>query len=424
MNHITVALSLKNMKSTKILAVLFLCLVVAFTIGCNKESTPQPIDEESTLETPDNETPDTETPDTETPDSETPDVENYTIPTGTLDEVNFQSQVINELVTDIRNGVYPNRHSLLIFKDEKLVLEEYFTGADENWGFDLGVVQHDSTVLHDMRSVSKSVVSACIGIAIAQGKINSIDAPIFDFFVDYNQHNNAGRQGITIRHLLTMTSGLEWNEDVPYTNPANSELQMINSGDGIDFVLSRAIVEQPGTVWRYNGGNTELLAAILQRATGKNVHDFAKEFLFEPLDISASEWTITPATNSPAGASGLRLTSRGMLKFGMLYQNEGTWGEEQVVPKEWVSASLSSSITRPGGGGYGYQFWIYNYTTLGKTVTIPAAVGNGDQHIYFDKTNNLLVVTTAGNYNLWNIENNAAAVLEEIYQAFDFAESN
>lgn len=336
------------------------------------------------------------------------------------EDAGLDSQIIKELLDSIKTGFYPNRHSVLIYKDDRLVVEEYFSGPDENWGTDIGIVQHEDTVLHDMRSVSKSVVSACIGLAISQGKIKNVDQPVFDFFEDYSQYNNEGREKLTIKHLLTMTSGLQWNEDIPYDNPENSENQMINSGDGIGFVLSRSLVAKPGTVWRYNGGTTELLAEIIHRTSGKNIHEFAKEFLFEPLGITNSEWTISPSTNSPAAASGLRLRSRDMLKFGILYLYEGTWGEKQIVPKEWVNESLTSMIARPDGGGYGYQFWIFDYLIQGKKLTIPAAVGNGDQRIYVDKGNHLLIVTTAGNYNKWNIENNASAILKKIYTCFNF----
>lgn len=348
---------------------------------------------------------------------------NYDITISTLEDVGLDKQIITELVDSIKTGFYPNRHSLLIYKDDKLVSEDYFSGHDEIWGTDIGIVQYDDTLLHDMRSISKSIVSTCIGIAIAQGKIKSVDQPIFDFFEDYKQYNNQGREALTIKHLLTMTSGLKWNEDVPYSNPENSEIQMNRSGDVIGYVLSRELTSEPGTVWQYNGGTTELLAEIIKKVSGINIHEFAKVFLFKPLGISKSEWTISRHTNSPAAASGLRLASRDMLKFGILYLREGQWGTQQIVPKEWVDESLTSHIDRPNGGGYGYQFWIFNYDLQGKTLTIPAAVGNGDQRIYFDKSNNLLVVTTAGNYNKWDIENNASAIFKKIYTSFNFKES-
>ena len=347
---------------------------------------------------------------------------NHDLAITNLETVGLNKQIITELVDSIKAGYYPNRHSLLIYKDDKLVVEEYFSGHDQNWGTDLGFVQHNDTVPHDMRSVSKSIVSACIGIAISQGKIKSIDQPVFDFFEDYKQFNDEGREKLTIKHLLTMTSGLQWNEEISYDNPENSEIQMINSGDGIGFVLSRDLIAEPGTVWKYNGGTTELLAEIIHRVSGKDIHEFAKANLFKPLGILKSEWTISPATNTPAAASGLRLTSRDMLKFGILYQHEGQWDEKQIIQKEWVNASLTSQINRPEGGGYGYQFWILDYLIQGKSLTIPAAVGNGDQRIYFDKENNLLVVTTAGNYNKWDIENNANAALQKIYTSFDLKE--
>ena len=344
---------------------------------------------------------------------------NSDISISTLEDVGLDRQIITELVDSIKTGFYPNRHSLLIYKDDKLVLEDYFSGHDEIWGTDIGIVEYNDTLLHDMRSVSKSIVSACIGIAISQGKIKSVDQPIFDFFEDYKQYNNQGREALTIKHLLTMTSGLKWNEDIPYSNPENSEIQMNRSGDAIGYVLSRELITEPGTVWQYNGGTTEVLAEIIRRVSGINIHEFAKAFLFKPLGISKSEWTISRHTKAPAAASGLRLASRDMLKFGVLYQREGQWGTQQIVPKEWVVESLTSHIARPNGGGYGYQFWIFNYDLQGKTLTIPAAVGNGDQRIYFDKSNNLLLVTTAGNYNKWDIENNASAVLKKIYTSFN-----
>jgi CubicO group peptidase (beta-lactamase class C family) len=346
------------------------------------------------------------------------DARNNDIQLSTLEETGMNSAVINEIIDSISTGFYPNRHSLLIYKNNKLVLEKYFTGRDENWGDELGVVVHGDTVLHDVRSVSKSIVSACIGIAIGQGKIKSVDQKVFDYFSDYQEHKKDGREELTIKHLLTMTSGLEWNEQVPYDNPENSEIQMSNSDDPIGFVLSRKLVSAPGSTWVYNGGTTAVLAEILQRATGKNVYEFAKEYLFEPIGIYHSQWTLIPGTTIPAAASGLRLRSRDILKFGILYHNDGKWKDKQLLQQSWVQQSLTSQIARPGGGGYGYQFWIFNDTIQGKSVEWATAVGNGDQRISLDKKNDLVVVSTAGNYNKWDIRNNAHAILRRIYDSF------
>jgi len=201
---------------------------------------------------------------------------------------------------------------------------------------------------------------------------------------------------------------------------------MDQSDDRIGFVLGRDLTSAPGTTWNYNGGTTELLSAILQRTTGKNVYEFAKEYLFKPMGIINSEWTNSTGTEVPAAASGLRLTSRDMLKFGIVYLNEGRWGTTQIIPKAWVEVSLKPYITfgRNNNVGYGYQFWIFNFKIQGKSFELPAAVGNGDQRIFIDEGNDLLVVATAGNYNIWNIKNDAEAILEKVYGSFTLKQDN
>ncbi len=341
------------------------------------------------------------------------------IQTSTLEDVGINKVVINDIIGSINTGFYPNRHSLLIYKNDRLVLEKYFDGKDEKaWAGDIGIIRHDINTLHDLRSVTKSIVSSCIGIAISKGKIKSVDQRVFDFFPEYENLNIGTKKDLTIEHLLAMSSGLEWNEDIPYTNPENSEMVMTASEDPLAYILSRPMASLPGTTWKYNGGTTQLLAEIIKRVSGKSVAEFANENIFKKLGIKEYEWVQFPGTDNPIAASGLRLRTRDILKFGILYQNGGQWKGEQVVPQSWVDQSFTSRVPRPGGGGYGYQFWIFNDTIQGKTMTWPTAVGNGDQRIFFDKKNDLLVVMTAGNYNKWDIENNAHAILHKIYESF------
>jgi CubicO group peptidase (beta-lactamase class C family) len=350
------------------------------------------------------------------------------IHTSTLAAVGMNASVISKLLQEIESGVYPNRHSLLIYKNGKLVVEKYFTGKDEKaWTGDLGIVTHTANTLHDLRSVTKSVVAACIGIAIGQGKIKSVNQKLFEFFPEYVVYDTGAKKNLTLEHLLTMSSGLRWNEEVPYDNPDNSEIQMSSSKDPIAFILSREIVTVPGTEWKYNGGTTQLLAEIVKRATGKSVADFANENMFKKIGIKEYEWAVFPGTNNPIAASGLRLKTRDILKFGILYKNNGQWDGQQVLPASWVEQSFQSKVVRSkdrhSDGGYGYQFWIFRDSLHGKTLQLPAAVGNGDQRILFDKDNDLLVVMTAGNYNKWNIPNNSAGIMRRIYESFDFVAS-
>jgi CubicO group peptidase (beta-lactamase class C family) len=330
----------------------------------------------------------------------------------------FDSAIINKIDTAIRNGTYPNIHSLHIVRNNKLVYEKYWPGKDQSWGDDLGIRIHDKDSLHDIRSISKSIVSACIGLAMEQGKIESVDQKVFDFFPEYKKLDTGLISSLTIKHLLTMSSGLLWNEDVPYDNPENSEIRMIRSPNPVEYVLSQPMAFPPGQVWKYNGGTTQLLAAIIEKTTGKKVDQFANEYLFQPLGIKEFEWAKYPGTDLPAAASGLRLRPRDLLEFGLLYFNGGKWKDKQVVPQKWVEESFQSHVQRPGGGSYGYQFWLWQDTINNKPTPLVACVGNGDQRIYFDKTNDLLVVATAGNYNKWTIKKNTGALMKDyVYPA-------
>jgi len=347
-----------------------------------------------------------------------PDELHDDIATSTLEDVGMNRAVIKKIIEDIDSGFYPNRHSLLIYKNNKLVLEEYFAGEDKKPSGDIGIVKHDVNTMHSLRSISKSVVSACIGIAIAEGKIKSVNQKVFDFFKEYEVFNIGTKKDLTIEHLLTMSSGLEWNEATSYDNPENSEIQMTKSKDPLAYILSRPMATIPGTEWNYNGGTTQLLGEIIKRVSGQSVSEFANENIFNKLGITEYYWLSFPGTDNPRAASGLRLRTRDLLKFGILYQDGGKWKGQQIVPQHWVEQSFTSKVSRASGGGYGYQFWIFNDTIQGKVIERPAAVGNGDQRIFFDKKNDLLVVMTAGNYNRWDIKNNAYVILRKIYESF------
>ena len=327
--------------------------------------------------------------------------------------------IINKIAKGIKNDFYPNIHSLLIYKNDTLVFEDYYSGKDEVWGTDIGIIAHNENQLHDVRSISKSVVSACVGIAIDRGLIKNSDQYISDFFHDYLHFFDDLKKEIKIEHLLTMSAGLEWNETISYASTENSKIQMNHSIDPIAFVLSRNMLAKPGMVWEYNGGATQLLAAIIEKVSGLRIYEFANEYIFKAIGIDSFQWTTLPATGYPAAASGLRLRSRDLLKFGALYLNEGEWKGEKVIPSQWAKDSLDTKIKRPDGA-YGYQFWMWENEVDNKTIPVIAAGGNGDQRIFIDKKNRLIVVCTAGNYNVLNIKNNTNEILKKIYTSFPF----
>ncbi len=308
---------------------------------------------------------------------------------------------LHNMEAAIENGTYPNIHSILIAHNNKIIYEKYWSGEDAIWGKKLGIIAHTKDSLHDERSVSKSVVSACIGIAVDQGKIKSINEKIFDFFPEYTAQDTGLKSQITIKDLLTMTAGFQWDEDT-YGSPQNNETKMEEAQDPVGYVLSQPMAFAPGKVWRYNGGATQLLASIIQKATGKSISTFAGEYLFSPLGITRFEWTKYSADGIPAAASGLRLLPRDLLKFGLLYMNDGKWNSKQIITAGWINESFTQYFpVDTSGTGYGFQWWLWTDTIMNKPTPIAACIGNGGQRVFVDKLNDIVVVFNAGNYNTY-----------------------
>lgn len=345
------------------------------------------------------------------------------IQTATLKDVGLSEKIIQSMTDSIVNGNYPNIHSVLIFKNEKLVYENYFPGNDEHRGRGrIGFVQHHRDSLHDLRSVTKSFVGAAVMIAIDQGKIKSIDQRVFAFFPEHAKLDTGDKKSITIKHLLTMSSGIEWSEDLPYTDPKNSETQMDRSPDPLLFVLSQPMVSKPGSVFNYSGGNTQVLAAIVEKATGIPVDQYVSKNLFQPLGIYEYFW-VKRRDGIPITASGLRLRSRDFLKFGILYLNDGQWNDNQVISSSSIAQATQKQISTPFEMptikvGYGYQIWVPAYVTAGEPLTLVQANGNGGQLIFIDKKNNIVTVVTAGNYNQWELRKSSMDIyMDFVYPA-------
>jgi CubicO group peptidase (beta-lactamase class C family)/pimeloyl-ACP methyl ester carboxylesterase len=340
------------------------------------------------------------------------------IKTATLKDVNINENLIQAMTDSIVNGVYPNIHSVLILRNNKLVYEHYFPGTDfiVRTGKP-GFKNHHRDTLHDQRSITKSVVSAAMLISVDQQKIKSLDERVFVFFPEYVRYDTGMKRDITIKHLLTMSAGLEWDEEISYSDQRNSEIRMNRSPDPIEFVLSQKVVDIPGTRFTYSGGCTQILAAIVEKVTGIPVDKFSEQFLFKPLGIKNYTWVKNRAGN-PSAASGLRLRSRDMAKFGLLYMNNGLWESKRILPSVLVNESLKMQIQNNYGGGYGYQFWLWPDTVLNQPIVTVQAQGNGGQRIAMNKKYNLVIVTTAGNYNTYIPETSSDALyLKFIYPA-------
>lgn len=314
----------------------------------------------------------------------------------------FDPAALTKLTADLKAGVFPNTHAVLIEHDGRLVYEQYFAGTDQRWGMPIGDRVFDADSLHDLRSVSKSVTSAILGIALGEDFEKAVAQPIGAFFPHLKLRPEL--DALKLQHILTMTAGLEWNEmTVPYTDPKNDELQMSLVKDPVELVLMRPLRESPGARWYYNGGTTQVLAGVVGKVTGKPFAVFAKEALFAPLGITSYEWVGPPKWDPPvpAAASGLRLRARDLARFGSLYLNRGKWNGRQIVPAPWVERSLQrhvqsiSDTGRRAGWGYGYQWWLAKLEGL----EVPAAIGNGNQRVFLVPKERLAVTIFAGEYN-------------------------
>jgi CubicO group peptidase (beta-lactamase class C family) len=287
-------------------------------------------------------------------------------------------------------------HAVLVLRHGRLVYEKYFTGQDYRWGDPLGTVTFDATTLHDLRSISKSVVSLLTGIAVGRGWITSIDQPVLDFFPEYADLHTPAKQAITIRHLLTMSSGLFWDESLPYSDRRNSETGMNNATDPARFVLEQPLASRPGSSYNYSGGSAALLAAILQKLSGRRIDALARDELFAPLGITQFEWV--EWHDHPVAASGLRLRPRDLARIGQMVLDNGRWQGRQIVPADWIAASTAPQINGQSAFFYGYQWWLGRSLWHGRQVDWAAGFGEGGQRVFVIPALDVVVVLNLGLY--------------------------
>jgi CubicO group peptidase (beta-lactamase class C family) len=253
--------------------------------------------------------------------------------------------------------------------------------------------------LHTMQSVSKSVTSALIGIAIERGEIPGVEVTVASYFDDYKAPDVDPRwAAVTLRDLLTMTAGIAWDEDtVPYTDPANSCAAMEASDDWIRYVMEQPMAEEPGSTYVYNSGVTVLLGHILWKATGLHADAYAGKHLYPALGIESYYWKTTPTGHTDT-EGGLYLEPTDLAKIGYLYQNDGVWEGKRLLPEGWVVASTRPQVrTEWNDFMYGFQWWLLPYDN-GEQSYAWAGIGYGGQRLIVVPEYELVAVFTG-----WNI---------------------
>ncbi len=321
--------------------------------------------------------------------------------TASPEAAGFAGDTGRKLAAGIESGLLRELHAVAVSHAGRLVLERYYEGEDENWGLPLGRVSFGPQTLHDLRSVTKSIVSLLYGIALQRRLVPPLDASLIEQFPQYpDLMADAARRSITVQHALNMSMGLEWDESLPYSDPRNSEIAMEQATDRYRFILDRPIVAAPGTRWIYSGGAVALIGALIAKGSGMQLPEFAREALFGPLGIKQFRWAAGPDGVASA-ASGLGLSTRSLLKIGELMLSGGRVDGRAIVPEDWLRASFEPAIRTPDGLGYG-RLWFLGEAPVpafGSERPWIGGFGNGGQRLWLMPDAGIAAVVLAGAYN-------------------------
>ncbi len=306
--------------------------------------------------------------------------------TGALADAFENPDEIIEMVKKTIDGSYPDVHSILIYKNDKLVLEEYFYGYDKD-------------TPHQLRSATKPIIGGIMGIAIDQGFIKSEQEKLLPFFessypVILNMDDR--KKAITIENFLMYRHGLDCDNN--NAESKGNEMSMMESNDWVKFTLDLPAVTEPGTVSSYCTGCALTIGNLVEKVTDEKIEDFAKKNLFDPLGITNYKWVFEPNQESMTNFSQLSMTPRDLVKLGKVYKDKGKWNGKQILSESWVNKTFDTD-----DGDYGYA-WKHKYYILdGKRYDSYLATGNGGQKISVWPELDMVTVFTGGNYNSYLI---------------------
>jgi len=324
-------------------------------------------------------------------------------------------EVLDSLVAEMNAGEYGLIDHFLLIRHGRIVADYHFehdyeaiaaqfdtTNHQYNYDHPLWHPYYRDTELHTLQSVTKSVTSVALGIALDDGKIPGVKEGAMSFFGAYEPDmSDPRRRAMTLEDLLTMRSGIDWNEMGSYDDASNSCVQMEASSRWIEFVLDHSMREAPGTRWDYNSGASVLLGKIVGVATGQRVDEWTEERLFRPLGIETYYWKIAPDGEVDT-EGGLYLSAHDLARIGYLFLRGGVWDGKRIVSDAWVRASTSPVVEdilpdndRPDPG-YGYQWWVPDHD--GERSEVFAGNGYGGQFLLVAPEYDLVAV-----FNGWNI---------------------
>lgn len=332
-------------------------------------------------------------------------------------EQGIDPSVLEALSKRIRRGEFGYVDEMLIIRNGHLVFDETYRNDYVLANTDRDPTQdqynyycpnwhpyYHGTDLHTLQSITKSVTSAVVGIAIGRGDLPGVDMRVLETFDEAKVANVDDRKRqMTLADLLTMRSGLDWDEfTYPYNDARNPAAQLEASHDWVQFVIDRPMAYTPGTHFSYSSGVSQLLSHIVSEGAGESIDEYAREYLFRPLGIKKFYWKKTP-TGLADTEGGLYLTTDDLARIGYLYLNDGVWNGNRILPEGWVGATSRVAVrdawpSNPANNeGYGYQWWLVPYEGS-STRHFLAANGYGGQFLFVVPQKNLIAVFTG-----WNI---------------------
>jgi CubicO group peptidase (beta-lactamase class C family) len=343
-------------------------------------------------------------------------------PRSTPAKVGLNAAVLDSIDAEIRSGRYGYIDRMLVVRHGQVAFDrrypqDYAAAYGDSAQVKGGLNAHDVTGpfnyynswwhpyyqrgdLHTLQSVTKTVASAIIGTAVTRGDFPSIDAPVLSFFDTTKVANIDDRKRhMTVRHLLTMTGGFDWNESVPYIDPRNTATALETSPDWIRFTIDRPMMREPGTQFNYSSGESALLAHIFRQATGQDIEEYGAAHLFQPLGISRWFWKRTPSGTADT-EGGLYLEAGDLARIWQLFLQQGMWRGQRVVSADWVRQSITPAIatgSSPNAARYGLKWWLYA-DPLDPTKFVWAGSGFGGQFPVAFPELDMVVV-----FNGWNI---------------------
>ena len=321
--------------------------------------------------------------------------------TATVTDVNIDQKIIEEMMLWINKGTYGHIDSIVIAKDGYLVHEGYFNGADRN-------------KLNDLRSVSKSIISTIVGIAIDAGYIASVDDKVMSLFPEYNLLDNwhERKSDISIRHLLTMSSGLACNDN-NLVSPGREGI-MFESDDWLEHFLTLPSVREAGSEFAYCAGGVVGLAGVIENTTHMKGIEYADEALFKPLNINDYKWLKT--NGDLLHPNGLYLNSRDMAKIGQI-MSTGTWNDEVVLSKNWITQASSHQYLDADLDSLGFLWWRYSSQFESIEHDLFYAHGKGGKSIIVMPELDIVIVIAAQNNSSNALQLNGQIINDFIFPA-------